>query len=1161
VEQIDDPQLGQLMAEMAWLRRLARALLRADDADDVAHDAWLVAAERQAPDDRPLRPWLGRVVLNLVRMQARARKRREAREAAGAELAEAAPRPDELVQRVELQRLVAGEVLQLAEPYRSTVLLHYFEELSCAEIARRLALPEGTVRRRLKVALDELRARIAAKERRSGGLAVLAPLGGLAPTPSPAVATVFGVIAMKKLLAAVAVLILLIVAAVVWKTRDDERDATSPATAARTGAAAASAGAFSPGANPQMPAWMIQRDAKPRRIAGRVTFRGAPVAGATVELASIASEAGLMTAPRRTTNAAGAFDFGEQAASEWSVRASAPGNTSAIHDVDLRDPTTRPAPDRLELELGACDAALFGTIRDASGGPIASARVVRLSADMPKSVPGGPAVISDDDGAYELCLDSRWTGPVRWSIVEVSAAGYAAVTYRSIVPGRVNVDFALVPEATISGRVVRDDTGEPVPGAYVFAAAWQRGVEGTPQRAAFTDQAGRFRLDQIAAGRHLVFVRADGLVDTSPGTSVDVGVGQASIEIEIRLEAASTLRGGVVDGDRPIAGARVVAADSRGVGPSAVSQEDGSFVLVGVPRGDVRFTAFPYEVVKPERFAVTRGEHDGITIEVDPRGAIVGRVVRGERPVPGANLAIHGPNDGDLGEVRTDGDGRFEARGLRPGPWTVAASDDRLGAFGTAPETVHLARGETKEVTIDLAYAASIAGRVVDQHGEPVAGVTVVFRSTKSDDGGIGATSADGTYRATMMTGGGPYRPAVRRGMPSSVELRPVTGAAFPLVALADGSSEVTGVVLAVQLDRLSISGKVVDGDGAPVPDVRVLAEMIAGTQPPRFAGWLQHPAATTDVDGRFSIDDLLAGTYALRARSASGVDATLAGVPAGGAGVTLVVPTPGAIEVTTVGFKTAPQVTAIRSDRIGAHVPTFGTGRGTQYAFRDLAPGRYVVSALSGAEAATAVADVASGRTSRVTLASGGSGVVAGRVRDFRSGRPVEGMTCHAIPRRGLEAVPAPPREGARTDARGAFLLDAAAAGEIAIWCDGLWRSYANGLRLLTLQASQRVDLDVPVVAWSDEPGITLGGLGADFDFRVLVPRLVAVAPGGPAATAGFRDGDVVVEVDGSAVTELSPRGVRVLIVNRPPGTRIRLGALRDGKPVSGEVVLGAAR
>jgi Carboxypeptidase regulatory-like domain len=319
------------------------------------------------------------------------------------------------------------------------------------------------------------------------------------------------------------------------------------------------------------------------------------------------------------------------------------------------------------------------------------------------------------------------------------------------------------------------------------------------------------------------------MVDASPGTAVVVGVGQASVEIEIRLDAASTVRGRVVDGDKPVAGARVVALAGAGVSPNAVSQQDGSFVLAGVPRGDVRVTASPYDVVKPEAFAVTRGQHDGITIEVQARGAIVGRVVRGERPVPGASIAIYGPNDGELGDVRADADGRFEVRGLRPGPWTLFASDDRLGAFGRAPETVKLARGETEEVTIDLAFAASIAGRVVDQRGQPVGGVTVVFQNTKSDDAGVTATSADGTFRAAMMTGGGQYRPGVRRRMPSNLQLRPAAGTELPLVALTDASAEVTGVVLAVQLDRQSIAGKVVDSAGAPVPDVRVLAELVEG--------------------------------------------------------------------------------------------------------------------------------------------------------------------------------------------------------------------------------------------------------------------------------------------------------------------------------------------
>src|SRR5258708_6432508 len=130
MEDLDaDARLSELTAEMAWLRRLARALLRNHDAEDLAQDALLVATEQPPTDDRPLRPWLGRVLVNLVRMRARSRQRREVREAKSGGLVEPGPTPADLVQRVELQQLVAAEVLGLAEPYRSTVLLHYFEEL------------------------------------------------------------------------------------------------------------------------------------------------------------------------------------------------------------------------------------------------------------------------------------------------------------------------------------------------------------------------------------------------------------------------------------------------------------------------------------------------------------------------------------------------------------------------------------------------------------------------------------------------------------------------------------------------------------------------------------------------------------------------------------------------------------------------------------------------------------------------------------------------------------------------------------------------------------------------------------------------------------------------------------------------------------------------
>ena len=101
--------------------------------------------------------------------------------------------------RVQLQRLLAELVTGLTEPYRTTLLLHHVEDLAPVEIARRLAIPAGTVRWRLKVAHDELRDRLIARgggDRDAWRLALLPlvpsaqlpPGGGNEPRPGHTVA-------------------------------------------------------------------------------------------------------------------------------------------------------------------------------------------------------------------------------------------------------------------------------------------------------------------------------------------------------------------------------------------------------------------------------------------------------------------------------------------------------------------------------------------------------------------------------------------------------------------------------------------------------------------------------------------------------------------------------------------------------------------------------------------------------------------------------------------------------------------------------------------------------------------------------------------------------------------------------------------------------------
>jgi len=49
-----EPTSEQLMVEMGWVRRLARALVHDDtEADDVVQETWIVAAAKRPDEDRP----------------------------------------------------------------------------------------------------------------------------------------------------------------------------------------------------------------------------------------------------------------------------------------------------------------------------------------------------------------------------------------------------------------------------------------------------------------------------------------------------------------------------------------------------------------------------------------------------------------------------------------------------------------------------------------------------------------------------------------------------------------------------------------------------------------------------------------------------------------------------------------------------------------------------------------------------------------------------------------------------------------------------------------------------------------------------------------------------------------------------------------------------
>src|SRR5262245_40561699 len=152
-------QPEDLLEHLEWMHRLARALTNGDaaEAEDLPGDAVQAALADPPRLGGPVRPWLGGVLRNLARMRGRTGARRRRRDAAALAIGGGGSSPAELAERVEAQRQVAGLVLGLEEPFRSTLMLRYYEDLSAADVARRLGVPAGTVRWRIKHALDQMR--------------------------------------------------------------------------------------------------------------------------------------------------------------------------------------------------------------------------------------------------------------------------------------------------------------------------------------------------------------------------------------------------------------------------------------------------------------------------------------------------------------------------------------------------------------------------------------------------------------------------------------------------------------------------------------------------------------------------------------------------------------------------------------------------------------------------------------------------------------------------------------------------------------------------------------------------------------------------------------------------------------------------------------------
>ncbi len=150
----------ELLRDERWLRALAGRVVAGPDVDDVVQDAMVAALVAPPRDALRLRAWLARVVRHFALRRQHGERRRAVRER-GAARPEALPAVDATLERLALARRVTEAVLALPEPYRSTLLWRFHDEVPARVIARRVGTTETNVRKRIERGLAMVRGRLA----------------------------------------------------------------------------------------------------------------------------------------------------------------------------------------------------------------------------------------------------------------------------------------------------------------------------------------------------------------------------------------------------------------------------------------------------------------------------------------------------------------------------------------------------------------------------------------------------------------------------------------------------------------------------------------------------------------------------------------------------------------------------------------------------------------------------------------------------------------------------------------------------------------------------------------------------------------------------------------------------------------------------------------
>ena len=626
----------------------------------------------------------------------------------------------------------------------------------------------------------------------------------------------------------------------------------------------------------------VPHAARTFRLAGTVVDAdGKPVAGAVVECYQYdnawwqAANADLEPKERLTTDASGAFSFRVLPVSVV-LLARKPGLAPTW--MQYRFPTKDMTEERLPF---TASTTVAGMVVDEADKPVADAEVWACYAcSERRSEEGGRWAGYFGGKALRDCLSARTGADGRFVIqsfptntaadLAVNKPGkalremqreYIGPDSMRCQAGQQDLKLVVEPTGSIEGKVLSQETGQPLAGMKLWLQATRRGFVGAQQREPVqSGPDGTFRLGDVGPGSYEV--RAAFGTNAVPEwvaetVSVTVEEGQPLKDVTVSATHGGLLEVAVLGkDDRKAIQDAGISAYMKDYQASANSSTDG-FALLRLPPGKYQITASKENSrSKATSTTIEAGRTNRLEIELNPPPRIKG-VVRDPSgaAVPGLDVSVF-PNWGQSTEgIKTDARGRYEM------PWNPQRTGPMGGVFSLLARDVTRNLAVAQEIeegttTLDLKLEPGliVAGRVEDANAKPLSNATVrVFlwsgNSGSQFDNKPVRTDAQGRFEITAMPLGRKYSlDATAKGY----------GSANQSIQENGDTNRVELEPCVLQVANSQLAGQVVDSDEKPV--VRANVYMYGRGQP--------NTSVRTDNNGRFKFDEVCEGSVQLSANA-----------------------------------------------------------------------------------------------------------------------------------------------------------------------------------------------------------------------------------------------------------------------------------------------------